>query len=236
MDATNWYGAGLSDNHVGPKSTVSGLSPNMQIQLTYSGTPSTVNSFYFRGRLQDFSYFQSTYDVLCSGTADEIHFFFGGQRVPNNGFDGTSEAFLVANDIYLGRHNTGLTTNFPGNQRIAATLHSGRNSAFQDVAYDSNTGSWITMTVTYTRGISSFTVSVSAQGVPLLSTVVTGGNAWIENTSGDYWGIGAYCGALTANFYFRNLRVVGTPQNPPCYICTAGSYSSEAGIGILFFL
>ena len=129
-------------------------------------------------------------------------------------------AFEVANDLYNG-------------VRVLTSLQAGGISLYEYSPFNSNTDSWITMSVIYTKNVSSFTVNVFAQGALLLTTKVPVAGNWLSSLSGSYWGIGARTGGVTGNFSFRRLQVVAnmsvTEAELSCYSCSAGTYSSNPG-------
>ena len=204
----------------GPTATVQGVIPNIVIQLAYTSNGWTSNAFNFIGRLQDYESFTATYDVKCSGGADAIYFYFGGVTEPKTESDSSCMAFEVANDLYNG-------------VRVLTSLQAGDINLYEYSPFNSNTDSWITMSVTYTKNVSSFTVNVFAQGALLLTTQVPEAGNWLSSLSGSYWGIGARTGGVTGNFSFRRLQVVAnmsvTEAELPCYSCSAGTYSSNSG-------
>ena len=228
VNSSTWSGLGTLVSLAGPTGTFQGAPPDTALQLT--STTGNANGFNFIGRLQDYDAFTATYEVKCSGNADAIFFYFGGVIEPSTEWDSSSAAFEVANNIYI--YNT---YSDGSGQRVVATLTAGDIAIKQDSVFNSNTGSWIPMSVQYNRTASSFTVKVSAQGTLLLSSVVTGASAWFSGSSGSNWGIGARAGGLSGIFSFRRLQVIGSMnQANPCLSCIAGTYSTTAGDDVFF--
>ena len=178
-----------------PSGYLSGSAPNVQGVLTTSYSNQD-NAFNFNGRLQDYSSFTASYNVLCSGQGNAIYFYFGGTSpAVDEGTCGgcgglSSNSIIISNNLYT--------------QSI--TLAS--STVTKSVTYNSNTNAWISMTVQCTQqSASSLTVTVTANSAVILTQTITGLSTWFSSTSGSNFGIGARCGAATANFAFSNLQI-----------------------------
>ena len=178
----------------------SGSAPNVIATLTTSQRDQD-NAFNFKGRLQDYSSFLVTYDVLCTGPQSSygngIYFYFGGTSPPDdegncgNCVGGQSNAIIISNDVYAG----------------GIFLYYGPGEIEYSAMFNSYTNTWITMSVQYFQySKSTVTIIVSANSEVIINQTITGMQSWFSSISGSDWGFAARCGDAVGTFSFSQLQ------------------------------
>ena len=180
-----------------------------------SGEHLTSNAFNFRGRLQEYSFFEARVEVQCLGEADAIYFYFGGSRVPSDENDVQSGAFIISTNTYWATFQMQLATPYLS----------------EVIKFNIPTGVWVPMVVQYTSNSrdQSFYVQASISGTIVMSTTVVGAGSFLNSELGTNWGIGARSGEISGYFSFRQLQVdTGAAYCGAGLVssCQAGSYSA----------
>jgi hypothetical protein len=235
VDPSTWPVQGGFAQLIGSESAeVFGTGPDIEARLLPPDAGSTSNAFNFFGRLQDVVSFQVDYEVYNTGSASAIYFYFGGQSPPASEDHPLANAFTVAIDVFTGKR-------YPSGTGQMVVARQPDLHIFQNTPFTSTQGSWIPMRVTYLRSGPSITVLVTAQGTPMLTTVVDDASEWLVNKSGTCWGIAARNGAKSGTFSFRGLAVQASnctylglaclPGSLACTLdrCGPGTYSTSPG-------
>lgn len=170
------------------------------VQFLAAGTRFSRSQLYHRARLQDLDNFHLSFNLLAtSAAADGICAFFGsGFPAPNLQHDPTSYGGAGFRFNIYTNPGRGVYFGCPAN-------------TLQD--YSPNTtwmsGDWCPIDIYYTRGTTmSWVCNVSGSNV--ITTTLSNGNAWLTNTSGNYWGFSAFEGGLTANVFVSNVNLEST--------------------------
>jgi hypothetical protein len=199
---------------------VGGSSPDVQYQLTSSGTLGTINGVYNGKSLQFAGSFTCSFEIyVSSAQADALFFFAGCTGLPQFETD-TQNGFLVTFDVYSGFVSGGRTA--PGIYLVSPNAGTVTTSAF------TVNSTWENVTVTYTKGTVN-TWQVSWRGTNVMTYNDSNNSTWLT-TSGQYWGIGARTGGLGANFYIRrvNMSYTGPSMSLPVTSGLMGHYIAES--------
>ena len=200
--------------------SAAGSSPDVQYQLTSSGTLGTINGVYNGKSLQFAGSFTCSFEIYVSAAqADSLFFFAGCTGIPQYETD-TQNGFLVAFDVYSGFVSGGQTA--PGIYLVSPNAGTVTTSAF------TANSAWENVTVTYTKGTVN-TWQVSWRGTNVMTYSDSNNSTWLT-TSGQYWGIGARTGGLAANFYIRrvNMSYTGPSLSLPVTSGLMGHYIAES--------
>lgn len=209
-----WYTA-MTLSKTGTYTAVkSGVDPDVQYQLSASGTSNTLNQFYGTDRIQDFANFTMSFEVNIAATAaaDAVYWFCGSTALPTNEntlaggtavvlqvYGGSTQ--LPGGGMYLVRGAA--SGSIPNNTSTTGGTTAGILGS--DKTMDLTTGVWTPVVITYTRSATS-TWSVSWNGAYPITDSEAAVETW-RAASGSYWGVGARCGGSTGTFSIRRLQL-----------------------------
>lgn len=211
VNRRNWYSLMQTAHNGGPfvgafTITSAGSDPNVQYQLLNS-TTSVNNYVYHYQRIQDYKSFTCSFEIYTSGLGgtggggDQMYFFVGATTLP----------------VYDNTHNNSNCVQFQvynanGNARPGIAFYRiGTNVSQSDYTQYINASRWVSVSITYNRGVIESTWVVNINGQDLITYTDTNNETW-RAASGNYWGIGAWTGGAVMTAYIRRVELTYVPQ------------------------
>lgn len=207
VNRRNWYSLMQTAHNGGPfvgafTITSGGSDPNVQYQLLNS-TTSVNNYVYHYQRIQDYRSFTCSFEIyITSGAAgDQMYFFVGASSLPV--WDNThNNCNLVNFQVY----------NANVNARQGVNIYRlGTNVSQSDYTQYIGASRWVSVSITYNRGVTESTWVVNMNGQDLITYTDTNNETW-RAASGNYWGIGAWDGGAVMTCYIRRVELTYVPQ------------------------